>query len=309
MLRGEQAACPSAPISPRTSSEPPRSPHGTIDTPTDETTLRLVEEAVASRAPASVSHPIRDELLPRLGMARTLGEAEQVIHDAGRALPWLGDALVSGPESEQALRDALARVVSRMLAIQDGLERALGAVVGAVAARKAIVAHETLRRFLAVCVQVPRGEAREHREIPSAARPSIEYMRRVAARLALLVVALEHLVGRGSALVAPLADKAFETSQTFRRAMQDLGVDLTPWTDAPPATRVKRIMEAANGFWSSLDDDQRRAVGEAWDERVELPSRWPPPPSWTRPSSRIWRGTSRRSPPPSAPGSTPETAS
>ena len=244
----------------------------------DEPTLRLVEEAVASRAPASV-YPIRTELFPRLDMARTLDEAERVIHDASRALPWLGDALVAGPEGEQQLRDTLARAVSQMLAIQDGLERALGAAAGDVAARKAIVAHETLRRFFAVCMRVPRDESREHRIMPSAARPSIEYMRSVAVRLALLVVALEHLAARGSALLAPLADKAFETSQTFRRAMQDLGADLTPWTDAPPATRLKRIMEAADGFWSSLDDDQRRAVGESWDERVELPPRWSPPPS------------------------------
>jgi hypothetical protein len=105
-------------------------------------------------------------------------------------------------------------------------------------------------------------------------------MRGVAVRLALLVVALEHLGGRGGAPVAPLADKAFETSQTLRRAMQDIGVDLTPWVDAPPATRTKRILEAANGFWSSLNDDQRRAVDEAWGERVE---RVAPPLRYSRP--------------------------
>jgi hypothetical protein len=153
----------------------------------------------------------------------------------------------------------------------------LGAAIGSVAARKALVAHETLRRFLAVCALAPRGEGREHREISSAAKPPIEYVRGVAVRLALLVVALEHLVARESALLAPLADKAFETSQTLRRATQDLGVDLTPWIDAPPATRAKRIMEAAHGFWSSLDDDQQHAVGEAWGERVELPPQWQPP--------------------------------
>jgi hypothetical protein len=244
----------------------------------DEPTLRLVEEAVASRAPASGSHPISDELLPRLDTARTLEEAEQVIHDAGRALAWLGHALVADPEREQLLHDALARAIPQMLAIQEGLERALVAAVDKVAARKAIVAHETLRRFLAVCMQAPRDDGGEH-EIPIAARPPIEYMREVAVRLALLVMAIEHCCGRGSALVAPLAGKAFETSQTLRRTMQGIGVDLTPWADAPTATRAKRIMEAANGFWSSLNDDQRRAVGEAWDERVELPPRWPPLPS------------------------------
>jgi hypothetical protein len=244
----------------------------------DEPTLYLVEEAVASRAPASVSHPIRDELFPRLDSARTLEAAEKAIHDAGRALAWLGDVLVTDPGHGQLLRDALARAVPQMLAFQDDLEHVLGAAVGRVAARKALVAHETLRRFFAVCVRAPGGE-RHDRELQGAAKAPIEYMRGVAVRLALLVVALEHLAGRASALLAPLADKAFETSQTFRRATQDLGLDLTPWTDAPPATRAKRIMEAATGFWSALDDDQRRAVGEAWDERVELSPRWPPPPS------------------------------
>jgi hypothetical protein len=243
----------------------------------DEPTLHLVEEAFASRAPASVSHPIRNELFPRLDQARTLDEAEQVIHDAGQALGWLGDALVMNPESEPLLRDTMARAVAQMLTIQDGLERVLGATIGSVAARKALVAHETLRRFLAVCVLAPRSEGSRHRELPSAAQPPLEYMRGVAVRLALLVVALEHLAQRGSALLAPLADKAFETSQTLRRSTQDLGVDLTPWIDAPPATRAKRIMEAAHGFWSSLDDDQRHAVGEAWGERVELPPQWQPP--------------------------------
>lgn len=245
----------------------------------DESTLYFVEEAVGSRALASVSHPIRSELFPRLDQAGTIDEAEKVIHDAGQSLAWLGDALVAEPEREPLLRDALARAVPQMLAIQDDLERVLGIAVGTVAARKAIVAHETLRRFFAVCVQAPRREGYEHLEISSAARPPIEYMRGVALRLALLVVALEHLVGRGSTLLAPLADKAFDTSQTLRRATQDLGIDLTPWLDAPPATRVKHIIEAANGFWGSLDDDQRRAVGEAWGERVELPPRWQPPSS------------------------------
>jgi hypothetical protein len=245
----------------------------------NKSTLQLVEDAVALRAPAAVSHPIRDLLLPQLDQAGTLDEAEQVIHDAGQSLAWLGDALIAVPERELRLRDAMTRSVSQMLTIQDDLERVLGAAIGEVAARKAIVAHETLRRFFAVCVQPPRDAGREHRESSSAEKPPIEYMRRIAMRLALLVVAIEHLARRESALLVPLADKAFETSQTFRRAMQDLGVDLTPWTDAPPATRTKRIMEAANGFWSALDDDQRRAVDEAWGERVELLPTWPPPPS------------------------------
>lgn len=242
----------------------------------DEPTLHLVEEAVASRASASGSQPIGNALFPRLDQARTIEETEKVIHDAGQSLAWLGDALVADTLREPLLRDAIARAIPQMLAIQDGLERMLGAAIGKLAARKALVAHETLRRFFAVCVRAPRSEPRE---LPDAAKPSTEYMRGVAVRLALLLVAIEHLVGRGSELLATLADKAFETSQTFRRATQSIGVDLTPWTDALPATRVKRIMEAASGFWSSLDDDQRRAVGEAWGERVEMPPSWPPPPS------------------------------
>ena len=245
----------------------------------DEPTLHLVEKAVASQAPASISHPIGDELFPRLDQARTIEEAEQVIHGASHALAWLGDALVVAPEREPRLREAMARAVPQLLALQDSLEHVLEAELGKVAARKAIVAHETLRRFLAVCVQAPRDARGEPIEIPSAAKPPIEYMRGVAVRLALLILALEHLAGQRSALLAPLADRAFETSQTFRRATQSIGLDLTPWTDAPPATRSRRIMEAATGFWSSLDDDQRRAVGETWGERVELPPRWQPPSS------------------------------
>jgi hypothetical protein len=61
--------------------------------------------------------------------------------------------------------------------------------------------------------------------------------------------------------------------------MRELGFDLTPWTDAPPAIRARRILEAASGFWSSLDNEQRSAIDEAWGERVELPLRWPQPPS------------------------------
>jgi hypothetical protein len=251
----------------------------------DVPTLHLVEQAVASQAPASGSHPIGDALLPRLDRARTLEEVEQVIHGAGHALAWLGDALVAGPEHEPHLRDSMARAVPQLLALQDGLERLLEAEIGKVAARKAIVAHEILRRFLSVCAQAPRSGDGDLSNLsdPSArsgvAQPSLESMRWIAVRLALLVLALEHLRGQGSALLAPLADRAFDTSQTFRRAAQSIGLDLTPWLDAPPATRWKRIMEAASGFWGALDDDQRRAVGEAWDERVELPPRWQPPSS------------------------------
>jgi hypothetical protein len=243
----------------------------------DEPTLQLVEDAVASRTPASVPHPIRNELFPRLDKVQTIEDVELVIHDAGLALAWLGNALVADVNSEQLVRDALARAVPQMLAIQDALERALDVAAGAVTARKFIVAHETMRRFFAVCLQAPPGDGGGRVEIPTAAMPSIDYMRGVALRLALLVVALEHMVVRGSALVAPLADKAFETSQTFRRAMREIGIDLTPWTDAPAAIRARRIVEAAKGFWSSLNEEQRRAVDEAWGERVELAPRWPPP--------------------------------
>jgi len=65
--------------------------------------------------------------------------------------------------------------------------------------REVSVIATAIRRFFIVCAQVPRGEGREHREIPSAALPSIEYLREVAVRLALLIVALEHLVARDSA--------------------------------------------------------------------------------------------------------------
>jgi hypothetical protein len=78
-----------------------------------------------------------------------------------------------------------------------------------------------------------------------------------------------------AARYSPRLPKAFETSQTHRRATREIGIDLTPWIDAPAATRAKRIMEAAKGFWGSLDDEQRRAVDEAWGERVEFPPRWP----------------------------------
>jgi hypothetical protein len=102
---------------------------------------------------------------------------------------------------------------------------------------------------------------------------------RIAALAHRASIAIEHLVARDSALVVPLADKAFETSQTLRRAMRDVGIDLTPWIDAPTAVRARRIIEAAKGFWSSLSDEQRRVVDEAWGERVEFPPRWPQPAS------------------------------
>ncbi|HEX7840517.1 MAG TPA: hypothetical protein VF469_23725 [Kofleriaceae bacterium] len=146
---------------------------------------------------------------------------------------------------------------------------------GAIAARKVLVAQETLRRFFAVCAQAPGDRT----ALPLATMSSRDYVRGVALRLAVLIVAVEYLAAGGSVLVAPLADKAFETSQTLRRAMREVGFDLTPWTDAPAAIRARRILEAANGFWSALDHEQRRAVGEAWGERVELPPRWPQLPS------------------------------
>jgi hypothetical protein len=243
-----------------------------------EPTLQWVEDAVAGRAPASVAHPIRDALFPRLDKARTLEDAEKVIHDAAHALPWLGAALVEDAAAEQLQRDAVVRALPRMLTIQDDLERLIEATFDAVTARKAILAHETFRRLLAVCADAPRSDS-GITQIPAAVKPSIDYMRDVALRLALLIVAVERLIDRASALVPALADKAFKTSQTLRHFLQEFGIDLTPWLDAPPQTRAKRILEAAKGFWDSLNDEQRRAVGEAWGERVELPLRWPPPSS------------------------------
>jgi hypothetical protein len=245
----------------------------------DQPTLQLVEEVTASRIPAPVSNPIRDELFPKLEKAQGIQEIERVLHDASTTLTWLGQALIADTDGEQLVRDGLARVVPKMLAVQDDLEHAVAATSSPLAARKAIAAHETLRRFFAVCIQAPRSAPAERVALPAAAMPPLEYMREVALRLALLVIAVEHLVVRGSALLAPLADKAFETSQTLRRATREIGIDLTPWIDAPAATRAKRIMEAAQGFWGALDDEQRRAVDEAWGERVEFPPRWPQPSS------------------------------
>src|SRR5262249_30627216 len=124
--------------------------HDTIAASMDEPTLRLVEAAVASQAPASAPHPIRDQLFPQLDRARTLEDAEKAIHGAGQELAWLGAALVADPQGEQLLREAVASVVPQMLTVQDELEQTLRAAVGSVAARKAIVAQETLRRFLAI---------------------------------------------------------------------------------------------------------------------------------------------------------------
>lgn len=233
-------------------------------------TLRWIEEAVASQALAAGAHSIGDELFPRLDHARSLEELEQTIHRVGQDLAWLGDALVVGPERAPSERDAMARAAPGLLALQDRFERLLEAEIGKVGARKALVVHETLRRFQAACAQPPRGDS-EQVGLSGAARPSLDYIRGIAVRLALLVLALEHLAERHSPLLAPLADRAFETSQTLRRAAQALGLDLTPWLDAPPATRWRHITEAARGFWGALDEDQRRGVGEAWSERVDLP--------------------------------------
>lgn len=240
-----------------------------------ELTLQLVEGAIAVRPPVSALDPIRGELFPLLERAQTMEDAEEAIHGAMTSLAWLGDALVAGQVDGEGRRDALARALPRMLAIQDELERVIEAASGPIAARKVLVAQETLRRFFAVCGQAPRAGATGSLATVS----SRDYVRGVALRLAVLIVAVEYLAAAGSALVAPLADKAFETSQTLRRAMREVGFDLTPWIDAPAAIRARRILEAANGFWSSLDDEQRRAVDEAWGERVELPPRWHGPPS------------------------------
>lgn len=245
----------------------------------DQPTLQLVEEVTASRAPVAVPNPIRDELFPKLDKALSINEIERVIHDASKPLAWLGKALVGDKDGEQLVRDVLARVLPRMLDVQDELVQAAAAVASPLEARKAVIAHETLRRFFAVCMQAPRSPSAERVEIPAVVMPPLEYMREVALRLALLVIAVEHLVAHGSALLGAVADKAFETSQTFRRATREIGIDLTPWLDAPAATRAKRIMEAAKGFWGSLNDEQRRAVDEAWGERVEFPPRWPQPSS------------------------------
>lgn len=244
-----------------------------------ELTLQLVEDVVASRIPASVPHPIRDELLPRLVQARTLDEAERAIRDAAKVLGWLGDALVAEPHGQELARKALERTVPRMLAMQDGLEQAVEAAADAIAARKTIVAHETLRRFLTISLHEANSGSPSHSELPSPAVPTVKYLSEVALRLALLVAAIEHLAPQRAPVVTALAQKAFETSQTFRRATRELGIDLTPWADAPAATRTKRILEAAKVFWSSLDTEQRRAIDEAWGERVELPPRWPLPSS------------------------------
>jgi len=246
-----------------------------------ELTLQLFEEVVASRNPSSVPHPIRDELLPHLRQARTLEEAELAIHDTARIMAWLGDALIADPDGERLVHKALERAVPHMLTMQDDLERLVDAATGAVAARKTIVAHETLRRLFAIVAQAGehRPVAVTHTELPSAAMPTVKYMSDVVLRLALLVGAIEYLASQRSPLVVELAHKAFETSQTFRGAMRAVGIELTPWADAPPATRTKRILEAAKSFWSSLNTDQRRAVDEAWDERVELLPRWPLPSS------------------------------
>jgi len=238
-------------------------------------TLQLVEDAIVSRTPASALDPIRNELFPRLEHARTIEDAEEAIHGAATSLTWLGDVLVPDQLDGESRHDALVQALPRMLAIQDELERVIEAASGAIAARKVLVAQETLRRFLAVCARAPRDLT----ALPFTTMSSRDYVRGVALRLAVLIVAVEYLAAGGSVLVAPLADKAFETSQTLRRAMREVGFDLTPWTDAPAAIRARRILEAASGFWSSLDNEQRRAVDEAWGERVELPSRWPQLPS------------------------------
>lgn len=246
----------------------------------DELTLQLVEEVVTSQLSPSVPHPIRDELLPRLGQARTLGEAELAIHDAAKVLGWLGDALVAEPDGQQLARKALERIVPRMLPMQDSLEQVVEAAADTIAARKTIVAHETLRRFLTLSLrEAKHGPPPPHAELPVAAVPTVKYMSEVALRLALLVAAIEHLASQRAPLLAALAQRAFETSQTFRRATREIGIDLTPWADAPAATRAKRILEAAKVFWNSMNTEQRHAIGEAWGERVELQPRWALPSS------------------------------
>ena len=249
------------------------------DHPVDELTLRLVEDVVSSWLRPSVPHPIRDELLPRLEQARTLEEAELAIRDAADVLGWLGDVLVAAPDGQPLARKAIERAVPRMLAMQDRLEQLVAAAVDTVTARKAIVAHETLRRFLTIGLLDMKLGATSSVASPAAVVPTATYLSEIALRLVLLVAAIEHLASRRAPLLDALAQRAFETSQTFRRAAREIGIDLTPWADAPAATRAKRILDAAKGFWSSLNAEQRRAVDEAWGERVELSPRWPLPSS------------------------------
>jgi hypothetical protein len=243
-----------------------------------ELTLQLVEDVVASRAPASPRPVLRDALLPRLERATTLDEVELAIHDVAKVAGRLGDTLVAAPDGPNTAPAAVERIIERMLSMQDALEQDVVVAADAMAARKALVAHETLRRLFALALRdAPDKAARA--DVPAAVVPSVRYLSDVALRLALLVAAIEHGVHRRTPLIAAVAQRAFETSQTLRRAARELGLDLTPWSDAPAAIRAKRVVDAAKVFWGSLNAEQQRTVDDAWGERVELATRWPLPSS------------------------------
>jgi hypothetical protein len=233
----------------------------------EELTLQVVEDVAANGGSSS---GLRSGMLPRLERARSMDEAEAAIRAALDALPWFGDTTLT-PNTRRSIRDR----VQQMLAAQDEIEARIATVTDAVTAQQVLVAHETLRRVMAFAVV---DEPRPPPPLPPFLTPPLEFVATVGRRLVLLVVALEHLARAGKhELLAELANKAFETSQTLRRAFRSCGGDLTPWADAPAAIRARRISESARTFWNGLSAEQQHAIDDALGERVEIP--WPRRPS------------------------------
>lgn len=245
----------------------------------DDLTLQIVED-VAAGSPGAFPTTIRAVLLPQLERARSISEAEAAIRACLDSVPWIGDTGIG----DAAIREARDRGGERMLAMQDAIELLVTNAADAVTAREVLVAHETLRRLLVVSLRVEAMDASQRpeakRDVPGVLLPFFEYVRTVSVRLVLLIVSIEHLANRGpNLIIAELANKAFETSQTLRRTLSSAGIDLTPWADAPAETRARRIAESARVFWNNLTNEQRTAVDEALGERVEIPPRWPRQPS------------------------------
>ncbi len=243
-----------------------------------EPLLQLLDAVreTTSRAPASPD-PIRDTFLPSIRKATSLDDSEALLHAATTNLQWLSSKLAQDLSvSRSGLREHFDRTASLLLDYQDQLRDSVAKEAGEAPAQQTLLAQETFRRFLVEGrpqhAPVP-GDAKT--SMSGVAQPTLEYLLAVALRLALLVLAIEHLASqkRRELLLRGLANKAFETSQTLRGLVQELNFDLTPWLDVP-ATRARRIAESASSFWNSFTPEDQKAVAEAWAEPVDLSAKW-----------------------------------
>lgn len=242
-----------------------------------EPVLQLLD-AVRETATASTKvlpDPVRDPFLPAIRKAGSVAEFEEALHATTDYFKWLWSELAKeiGP-SRSDLQDRVDRTTALLLDSQDGLRDSVAAKTDDVAAEQALVAQETFRRFLREGMIVVATTPQQRTPPSLRTEPAFDFVVSVVLRLALLLLAIEQLTSekpeRGL-ILRDVAAKAFETSQLLRG---QLTIDLTPWVDVPEL-RALRIAESASSFWGGLSADDRKAVSEAWAERVDLTPRWP----------------------------------